>query len=47
VMSLGYGQGPKVGQILRFIQEKQVTGEIETREDALRLLKEEFSPFKS
>ena len=47
VMSLGYGPGPKVGQILRFIQEKQVTGELETREDALRLLKKDFGQIKS
>ena len=47
VLSLGYESGPKVGEILRFIQEKQVTGEIETREDALRCLKEEFGQLKS
>ena len=47
VISLGYGPGPKVGQILRFVQEKQVTGEVKTREDALRLLKEEFGQLKS
>ena len=47
VISLGYEPGPKVGQILRFVQEKQVTGEVKTREDALRLLKEEFGQLKS
>ena len=46
VMRLGYAPGPKVGQILRFIQEKQVTGEVKTRDDALRLLKEEFGQLK-
>jgi len=46
-MSLGLGPGPKVGQMLRFLQEKQVTGEVKTREDALRLLKEEFGQFDS
>ncbi len=46
VMRIGYAPGPKVGQILRFIQEKQVTGEVKTRDDALRLLKEEFGQLK-
>ena len=36
VMALGYPSGPKVGQILNFIREKQVEGEIKTREEALR-----------
>jgi poly(A) polymerase len=39
VMALGYRSGPKVGQILNFIREKQVEGEIKTREDALKTLR--------
>jgi poly(A) polymerase len=42
VMSLGYS-GPKVGQILNFIREKQVEGGIKTREEALRVLNETFA----
>jgi tRNA nucleotidyltransferase/poly(A) polymerase len=42
VMALGYPPGPKVGQILDLIRQKQVDGEIKTREEALRMLKEEF-----
>jgi len=42
VMALGYPPGPKVGQILNFIREKQVEGEIKTREEAIRVLKERF-----
>ncbi|MGQ9645485.1 MAG: CCA tRNA nucleotidyltransferase [Thermodesulfobacteriota bacterium] len=42
VMALGYSPGPKVGEILNFIRGKQIEGEIKTREEALRLLKEEF-----
>ena len=42
VMALGYSSGPKVGEILRFIREKQVEGEIKTREEALEVLKEKF-----
>ena len=42
VMALGYRSGPKVGQILNFIREKQVEGEIKTREEALKILRENF-----
>jgi poly(A) polymerase len=42
VMALGYSSGPRVGQILNFIREKQVEGEIHTREEALKVLKEKF-----
>ncbi len=42
VMALGYSSGPKVGQILSFIREKQVEGEIRNREEALNLLRERF-----
>ena len=42
VMALGYSSGPRVGQILNFIRQKQVEGEIKTREEALRILKEKF-----
>jgi len=42
VMALGYPSGPKVGQILNFIREKQVEGEIKTRQDALEILKSRF-----
>jgi poly(A) polymerase len=42
VMALGYSSGPKVGQILNFIREKQVEGEIKAREEALEILRERF-----
>ncbi len=42
VMALGYSSGPKVGQILTLIRQKQVEGQIKTREDALRILVEKF-----
>jgi len=42
VMAMGYPSGPRVGQILNFIREKQVEGEIKSREEALEVLKEEF-----
>jgi tRNA nucleotidyltransferase/poly(A) polymerase len=43
VMALGYSPGPNVGKILGAIREKQVVGEIKTREEALEILKQEFA----
>ena len=42
VMALGYSSGPRVGQILSFIRQKQVEGEIKSREEALGVLRERF-----
>jgi poly(A) polymerase len=42
VMALGYSSGPRVGQILNFIRQKQVEGEIKNREEALKVLREKF-----
>jgi poly(A) polymerase len=42
VMALGYSSGPRVGQILNFICQRQVEGEIKNREEALRILRERF-----
>jgi poly(A) polymerase len=42
VIALGYAPGPRVGEILKSIREKQVVGEIRTREEALKVLAEEF-----
>jgi putative nucleotidyltransferase with HDIG domain len=42
VMALGYSAGPEVGRILDFIRRRQVEGEIKTREEALRILREKF-----
>jgi tRNA nucleotidyltransferase/poly(A) polymerase len=43
VIALGYCPGPRVGQILSLIRQKQVEGEIKTREEALHVLRDEFS----
>ncbi len=42
VMALGYPPGPQVGRILDVIRQRQVEGGIKNREEALRILKEEF-----
>jgi len=42
VMALGYSSGPRVGQILDFVRQKQVEGEIKNREEALRVLRGKF-----
>lgn len=39
VIALGYPAGPKVGEILNHIREKQIEGEIKTREEALERVK--------
>jgi hypothetical protein len=41
-MALGYLPGRRIGQILNYIRQKQVEGEIKTREEALRILKDKF-----
>ena len=42
VMAMGFPEGPEVGQLMNFIREKQVEGELKTREEALEALKEKF-----
>ena len=42
VMALGYSSGPRVGEILNFIRQKQIQGEIKNREEALRMLRKKF-----
>jgi tRNA nucleotidyltransferase/poly(A) polymerase len=42
LIALGYAPGPRVGHILKVIREHQVMGEIKTREEALKFLREEF-----
>jgi tRNA nucleotidyltransferase/poly(A) polymerase len=42
VMALGFSPGPKIGQILDFVREKQVEGEIKTREEAMEVLEKRF-----
>jgi hypothetical protein len=44
VMALGYLPGPLVGQILNYVRQRQVEGEIKNREEALKVLREKFCP---
>lgn len=44
VVDLGYSPGPIVGEILNIIHEKQIEGEIKTRDEALEFLKNLFRP---
>jgi tRNA nucleotidyltransferase/poly(A) polymerase len=41
VMALGIDPGPRVGHLLERVREKQIVGEVRTREDALKVLAEE------
>jgi putative nucleotidyltransferase with HDIG domain len=42
IMALGYPPGPKVGQILKLVREKQVDGKVKNREEALEILRKRF-----
>jgi tRNA nucleotidyltransferase/poly(A) polymerase len=42
ILALGYSAGPRVGEILSLIRQKQVEGEIKTREEAIAFLRERF-----
>ena len=44
LLALGYGEGPKIGQILRSVEEQQLGGDLSSKEDALLWVKREFSP---
>lgn len=39
LLSLGYLEGPKIGQILRSLEEQQLEGRVKTREEALEWVK--------
>jgi len=43
VMALGVPEGPEVGRLLRALEEKQLEGELRTREEALKWLQEQVA----
>lgn len=44
VLALGYKSGPIIGEILKIVREKQIEGEIKTRDEALKFIKSRFRP---
>ncbi len=44
LLGLGYSEGPLIGKILKSVEEAQLEGTLATKEDALRWVKENFSP---
>jgi poly(A) polymerase len=46
LMALGYPPGPALGDILNAVQDAQLEGAVETREDAVSWLKKHFPPEK-
>jgi poly(A) polymerase len=42
LIALGYEPGPKFKEMLRAVEDAQLEGKLRTREDALRLLTEQF-----
>ena len=47
LISLGYAPGPSFHAILDAVEEAQLNGKVNTREDALRLVQESFKPMPS
>jgi poly(A) polymerase len=43
LLALGYAAGPRVGEILRALEEAQLDGQVRTREDAERFVAERFA----
>jgi poly(A) polymerase len=44
VMALGHPPGPRVGEILRAVEEAQLEGQVRSRSDATRFVRERFPP---
>ncbi len=42
LIALGYKPGPAMGQILRWVQDRQLEGEIDDRDEAVRRVRKEF-----
>jgi poly(A) polymerase len=42
LLSLGYVEGPKIGQILRSLEEQQLEGRLKTKEEAAEWVKKTF-----
>jgi poly(A) polymerase len=42
LLALGYSQGPRIGEILKAVEDRQLEGELKTKEQALEWVKREF-----
>ncbi len=42
LLAIGYAEGPKIGQMLRALEEQQLEGNLKTKEEALLWVKKEF-----
>ena len=44
LLALGYNPGPRMGEILKEVRQRQIAGELRTREEALRFIEELYPP---
>jgi poly(A) polymerase len=44
LLALGHASGPRLGEILKAVRERQIAGELRTREEALCFVREEYPP---
>jgi poly(A) polymerase len=44
LLAMGYAPGPRMGEILNAVRERQIAGELRTKEEALRFVQEEYTP---
>ena len=42
VIALGHAQGPEIGRILRWVQDEQLEGRLQDKEDAVRRVREKY-----
>jgi poly(A) polymerase len=44
LLAMGHAPGPRLGEILREVRQRQIAGELRSREEALRFVEEHYSP---
>ena len=44
LIASGYAPGPRMGEMLRWIQDEQLEGRVTTRDEAVRRVRERFPP---
>jgi hypothetical protein len=42
LLALGYAPGPRMGEILNEVRERQIAGELRNKEEALRFVQEQY-----
>ena len=47
LLALGFRQGPRIGEALRWVRDLQLEGRVETQAEAVRLVRERYTDFPS